>query len=94
MALFPASKVSRLECGCSGYKPIVIQPLGIPIRHHKPWRFEQVWLQNEGCHKIVEEVWKSVQVCESPIAMVKTNLETCQAGLKLWSRTSFGNITK
>lgn len=25
---------------------------------------------------------------------VKTNLERCQVGLKLWSRTSLGNITK
>ena len=43
-ALFPASKVSHLEYGCSDHKPIVIHPLGIPIRHHKPWQFEQVWL--------------------------------------------------
>ena len=94
VALFLTSKVSHLECGCSDHKPIVIHPLGIPIRHYKPWQFEQVWLQDEGCHKTVEEIWKLVQVYESPIATVKTNLERCQVGLKLWSRTSFDNITK
>ena len=42
----------------------------------------------------VKEVWNSVQGCESPISKIKTNLERVQAGLKLWSRNSFGNITK
>ena len=59
--LFPASKVSHLECGCSDHTPIVIHPLGIPIKHHKPWRFEQVWLQDEGCHITMEGAWRSVQ---------------------------------
>ena len=77
VALFSASKVSHLECGCSDHKPIIIHPLVIPIWHHKPWRFEQVWLQDEGCHKTVEEVWRSVQVYESPMVTIKTNLERC-----------------
>ena len=59
--LFLASKVSHLECGCSDHKPIVIHPLCIPIKHHKPWRFEQVWLQDEGRHIIVEGAWRLVQ---------------------------------
>ncbi|KAK7828814.1 hypothetical protein CFP56_029930 [Quercus suber] len=55
------ASVSHLKCGCSDHKPIVIHPLGIPIRHNKPWRFEQVWLQDEGCHATVEGVWGSAQ---------------------------------
>ena len=92
--LFPASKVSHLECGCSDHKPIVIHPLGIPIKHHKPWHFEQVWLQDEGCHKTVEGAWSSIQGCLPPLVSVKTKLEKIQAGLKVWSRNSLGNITK
>lgn len=52
-SLFPASKVYHLECGCFDHKPIIIHPLGIPIWHKKPWGFEQVWLQEEGCHEVV-----------------------------------------
>lgn len=53
MSLFLALKVYHLECGCFDHKPIIIHPLGIPTRHQKPWRFEQVWLQEEGCHETV-----------------------------------------
>ena len=52
VALFSASKVSHLECGCSSHKLIVIHPLGIPIQHHKPWRFEQVWLQMKAAIRL------------------------------------------
>ena len=93
-ALFPASKVSHLECGCSYHKAIIIHPLGIPIRQNKPWRFKQVWLQDEGCHATVEEVWGSAQGCMSPLVSIKTNLERVQKGLKNWSKNPFGNITK
>ena len=93
-ALFPASKVSHLECGCSYHKAIIIHPLGIPIRQNKPWRFKQVWLQDEGCHATVEEVWGSAQGCMSPLVLVKTNLERVQKGLKNWSKNYFSNITK
>ena len=92
--LFPASKVSHLECGCCDQKPIVIHPLGIPIRHNKPRCFEQVWLQDEGCYATVEGVWSLVQGCMSPLVSVKTRLERIQEGSKHWSRNSFGNITK
>ena len=93
-ALFPSSKVSHLECGCSDHKPIIIHPLGIPIRQNKPWRFEQVWLQDEGCHATVEEVWVSTKGYMSLLVSVKTKLERVQKGLKNWSKNSFGNITK
>ena len=43
---------------------------------------------------IVEGVWSLVQGYMSPLDSVKTNLEKTQVGLKLWSRNSFGNITK
>ena len=32
--------------------------------------------------------------CLPPLISVKTKLEKIQAGLKVWSRNSFGNITK
>ena len=92
--LFLASKVSHLECGCSDHKLIVINPSGIPIKHHKPWHFEQVWLQDEGCHITMEGAWSSVQGYLPLLVSVKTKLGKIQAGMKVWSRNSFGNITK
>ena len=52
-SLLPSSKIVHLECGTLDYKPIVIHPLGIPLRHQQPWRFKQVWLKEEGCHETV-----------------------------------------
>ncbi|KAL4625859.1 hypothetical protein ACB092_05G055500 [Castanea dentata] len=92
-SLFPASKVYHLECEYSDHKPIIIHPLGIPIRHKKPWRFEQVWLQEEDCHEAINLTWTSTHSDPSP--MVRTeNSQSCQASLKLWSKNSFGNITR
>ena len=66
-SLFPASKVYHLECGCSDHKPIIIHPLGIPIRHQKPWRFKQVWLQEEDCHEAVNSTRTSTHLDSSPM---------------------------
>ena len=49
---------------------------------------EQVWLQDEGCHATVEEVWVSSQGYMSPLVSVKTKLERVQTGLKNWSKNS------
>ncbi|XP_075645079.1 uncharacterized protein LOC142616076 [Castanea sativa] len=94
VSLFPASKVYHLECGCSDHKLIIVHPLGIPIWHQKPWRFEQVWLQEEGCHEAVNLAWTSTHSDPSPMVRVTENLQSCQVSLKLWSKNSFGNITR
>lgn len=31
--------------------------MGIPKRRQKLWRFEQMWLEDEGCKDIVELAW-------------------------------------
>ena len=40
LSLFPATKVITLECGTSDHKPIIIHPMGIPVRKNRPWRVE------------------------------------------------------
>lgn len=50
---YPATKVMILECGSSDYKPLLINLCFVPMRHNKPWRFEQMWLEDEGCQDIV-----------------------------------------
>ena len=46
---FPAIKVMHLECGSSDHKPILICLNGIPKIQQKPWHFEYMWLEEEGC---------------------------------------------
>ena len=72
--------------------PLVIHPLGILEKRQNPWRFEQVWLTEEGCHTTVEAAWR-INPCRSSMVKVEEKLKICQKDLKWWSRRSFGNIT-
>ena len=54
---FPATKVQSLVCGQFNHSPIVILPEGILVKSQRPWRFEQFWLEQEGCHNIVAQSW-------------------------------------
>ena len=76
---FPATKVVHLE--------------GIPVRRQKPWRFEQVWLGEEGCHETVRFAWRS-GVSDLPMVVVEEKLKQCQTKLQWLNRVSFGNIVR
>ena len=56
--LFPTTKVLHLECGSSNHKPIIILPKGIQKKCQKPWRFEQMWLEDASCSEVVDLAWR------------------------------------
>ena len=90
---FPNTKIVHLECGTSDHKPIMIFPTGIPKKIQRPWRFEQMWIEEEGCQASVEAAWREpAKGC--PMEQVELKLKSCQANLKWWSRNSFSNVTK
>lgn len=91
--MFPAYRVVHLECGSSNHKPQVIHPLGILEKRQHPWRSEQVWLVEEGCHTTFEAAWR-VNPCRSSIIKVEEKLRICQKDMKWWSRRCFGDITR
>ena len=93
ISLYLGTMVKHLKCGFSDHKPIIIHLEGIPIRKQKPWRFKQVWLKEDECRAVVESAWQESLSSTSPMGVVETNLETCQARLRSWSKNSFGNIT-
>ena len=93
LSLFPAIKVVTLECGTSNHKPIIIHPMGIPDRKNHPWHFEQVWLEDKGCHEIVHSAWRS-DYGTSPMDKVASKIRKCQSSLKWWRKKSFGNVTR
>ena len=51
--LFPATKFRTLVGGSSNQNPILILPEGLEVKPQRPWRFEQLWLENEGYHDTV-----------------------------------------
>ena len=54
---FPASKVQSLVCGQSDHSPILILPEGILAKPQRPWRFENLWLERDGCQDTVAHSW-------------------------------------
>ena len=81
---FPATKVVHLKCGSSDHKPIIILPKGVQIKKKKPWRFEQMWLEDEGCGEVVDLVWRRIYPGNS-MAQVEGKIKGCQAKLRQWS---------
>ena len=57
MDMFPAFKVVHLESVSSDHKPFMIYLAGIPKKINKLWRFEQMWMEEEGCREMVEDAW-------------------------------------
>ena len=90
---FPDTKIVHLECGTSDHKPIMIFPTGIPKKIQRPWRFEQMWIEEEGCHESVEAAWREL-AHGSSMEQVELKLKSCQVNLKWWSKNSFDNVTK
>ncbi|XP_030958925.1 uncharacterized protein LOC115980855 [Quercus lobata] len=66
--------------------------MGIPDRKNRPWHFEQVWLEDKGCHEIVHSAWRS-DYGTSPMDKVVGKIRKCQSSLKWWRKKSFGNVT-
>ena len=93
MNLFPATKVLTLECGTSDHKPIIIHSIGIPGKKQHPWRFEQVWLDDRGCHETVHMTWNQ-NFGTFPMTNVAGKINNCQSSLEWWSKQNFGNITR
>ena len=83
----------HLECGTSDHKLIVIFPSGIPKKLQRPWRFEQMWIDEEGYQDSVELAWRQ-PIRGNLMEQVEGKLKRCQLNLTWWSRNSFGNVIK
>ncbi|KAK4539790.1 hypothetical protein RGQ29_031879 [Quercus rubra] len=51
-----------------------------------------MWQEDERCSEVVDLAWKRF-FPGNPMVQVEGKIKECQAKLKQWSRTSFGNIT-
>lgn len=67
--------------------------MGIQKRMNKPWRFEQLWIEEEGYGQAIEDAWMS-DIHGCPMAQLEGKIQRCQKNLKWWSRVNFGNLTR
>lgn len=54
----------------------MIHPSGVVVKLKRPWRFEQVWLDDEGCNDQVNATWR-VNTVGSPIRKVVQKIGAC-----------------
>ena len=91
--MFLATKVVHLECDSSDHKPLIIRLKGNQIKQRRPWRFEQMWLEDTRCSEVVDLAWRR-NFPGNPIAQVEGKIKECQVKLKQWSHVSFGSINR
>ncbi|KAK9671538.1 hypothetical protein RND81_12G037300 [Saponaria officinalis] len=88
--IFPNAKLINMDREWSDHSPIKIileGGGGYRLRKERLFRFEQVWVGEEGCEDVIREAWDrggSIQRC----------IELCAEGLGKWKANSFGWIFK
>ncbi|KAL8493015.1 hypothetical protein ACS0TY_024285 [Phlomoides rotata] len=96
METFPSFKGSHLTHFLSDHCPIIIEWEGIrdAADQHcaRPFHFETVWLGEQGCTKIIEDVW--ARNSTTGVLDMAANLTLCGQELKVWGENDFGNIKK
>ena len=92
-SMFPDTKVYHLDATASDHKALLIRPEGMECNQQKPFRFEQMWMAEQGCGATIEAVWKKdieATVCNRVIKKI----QSCGEALTKWSKTSFGSVRR
>lgn len=88
---FPASRVLHLNPSMSDHLPILLQ-----VREHRPkkrrrkkrFRFEEFWLHDEDCKKMVELGWEGANG-GTALTRVCNKLDSTRRVLLEWSTSKF-----
>ena len=94
--VFPRVKLHHLSNSVSDHSILVLKetsPLRQQRRQTKLFWFESMWLEDEGCKKVVEEAWERGRSSNS-LWPLETCLEECQQSLKSWNAHTFGHVGK
>ena len=94
--MFPSTRVHHISGSLSDHSPLWIctdDENARFYRKRKPFRFEAVWMRDEGCAAVIKNSWES-QAPENPMGRVEQKLETCRESLQAWNKHSFGNICR
>jgi len=76
---------------CSDHFPILLICGGIQ-RGKRPFKFENMWLQEEGFVDRVRLWWASYSFQGSPSFVLAQKLKALKVDLKSWNEQLFGNV--
>jgi hypothetical protein len=81
----------RLLCLCSDHFPIVLVSRGRK-EGRKPFKFENMWLKEEGFVERVRGWWAVYQFQGTPSFVLSKKLRALKGDIKTWNKNVFGNI--
>jgi hypothetical protein len=91
---FPMVLVRNGDMYRSDHRPVIIlterSPEGRSGGGENGFKFEASWLKEEGCRRVVEDAWGSVDSGDS----LSSNIKGVARSLKEWSSNSLGDLEK
>ena len=93
LELFPATRVQHVHSNATDHNPIIIKPEGIVYCTNKPFRFECMWMKEDGCRNTITDAW-GLPSYESNMVLASSKIKHCGLKLAEWSRSSFGSIKR
>ena len=88
---FPTVCQRRMSRLLSDHFPIVLEG-GSFHRGRRPFRFENMWLKDEGFVERVRSWWESYHVHGAPSFVLANKLKLLKNDLKKWNVEVFGNV--
>jgi hypothetical protein len=90
-ARFPGVSQKRLPRFCSDHFPLLLECVN-GSRGKRPFRFENMWLKNEGFGVLVKQWWDSYHFQGSPSFVFACKIKALKLDLKRWNEETFGNM--
>lgn len=90
---FADAGVEVLMSPTSDHLPLLVRMESFGRNGGKRFRFEEMWLLDEECEKVVRDAWFSVSFDGSMQALMD-RIAACSSALQTWARTNFGNVVQ
>lgn len=87
---FQDAKLTNLEVSTSDHCPILLEPkVASAFMRPKKFRFENAWLREPMCKKIVEDVWEQTR-----LESFRNKIASCSESLMNWGHEITGDFRK
>ncbi|XP_075665752.1 uncharacterized protein LOC142635493 [Castanea sativa] len=93
-SLFRGASVHHIPMSTSNHSMLAVYlPTGRPHHspHHRPFRFEAMWLRDPRCAEVVKEAWLE-GLCKPNGSQITNCLDSCKARLSSWNKNEFGHV--
>ncbi|GLT73742.1 hypothetical protein SLA2020_455790 [Shorea laevis] len=94
MSFFPQAQIHLLPPLSSDHTPLWITLDGRRDRrnrHKKRFRFEEMWLRDNGCQEVVQNSWTSIASMGDWSCLLQ-KVHTCSRNLSCWNKSKFGHV--